>query len=521
MHPSVIEAFASETLLQPEDVTGKTVLEVGAGDVNGSIRPIVELHAPKSYLGVDNEPGQRVDQVVDCVDLISTFGLDQFDVVVTTEMLEHVRDWRRCVANLAGVVKPDGVLVITTRAPGFPYHAYPEDHWRFTPYVMESILEAVGFNVEECVPDPDPASPGVFARARKPRGWQIPEENDLLGCEQPSRVESRPLSILGYPHNSDGSGYYRFYLPYKHLARGCAHAVMLPEPGTKFTPDDDQVRAIDCIVGQRIMGADGVRLWDHWAPRVKLVYETDDDILRPDTSSGLSHLIDVGIQDTIRHCLRISDMVTTSTEVLAEQLRQHNPNVVVLPNFVHGDVLYIDRKKNERVTIGWAGGMSHLVDWVEPADAIRDVLTDDVDFHFLGVDYAPLLRHPHTRYTPWRIDVWEYYRNIDFDIGLAPLADTPFNSCKSHIKALEYMALGIPVIASDVPAYNEMVVDGVTGYLVSSPDQWRARLHELICDEAMRDEMGAKGREVAAEWTIQRGWKHWLKAYEEVNGWRP
>lgn len=522
MHPSILETF-SNGLLAPGDIAGKRILEVGSCDVNGSIRPILEAHGPASYLGVDGGEGPRVDQVVDCGELIDTFGEGAYDVVVTTEMLEHVRDWRRCMANLAGVVAEGGLLVITTRSPGFPYHAFPEDHWRYTPEVLRAILEALGLDVLACFPDPDPTLPGVVAKARKPTGWDIPAADALdASAAQPAPVGAPPLAILGYPHQADGSGYYRFYLPYKHLARGSTHHILLPEPGTKFTPSDEQVEHLDVIAGQRIMGPDGIMLWERWKDRVKLVYETDDDMLRPDTSSGLAHLHNDSIKASFRRCITLSDMVTVSTEPLAELLRPINPNVRILPNFVHGDLLHVERRRPARLTVGWAGGMSHLADWMEAADPLARVLDahPHVDMHFCGQDYAPLLRRV-CRYTPWQIDVWDYWRGIDFDIGLAPLADTPFNTCKSHIKALEYMALGIPVIASDRPAYNGLVVDGVTGFLVRSEDEWKARLTDLINDEAMRDEMGANGREVAASWTIQQGWKLWRDAYEEVTEWQP
>ena len=523
MHPSIISVFENG-ILTADDVRGRTVLEVGACDVNGSVRPIIENLGPASYLGVDNTNGPRVDKVADCGDLIATFGWGAFDVVVSTEMLEHVADWRRCIANLAGVTAEEGLLVVTTRSPGYPYHAFPEDYWRYTPDVLSGILTAIGLDVIDCFPDPDAGMPGVVAKARKPVGWQIPAEASLLApAIQPERAGNRPLSILGQPHEADGSGYYRFYLPYKHLARGVNHRIMLPEAGTKFTPNNDELGDIDVIVGQRFMGAHGVKLWDLWAGRVKLVYETDDDMLRPDPSNWLAHLHDEAVRGTYKHCVQISDLVTVSTEPLAEQMRQYNPNVVVLPNFVHGDMLYLDRPRRDRVTVGWSGGMSHLRDWMEAADPLRQVLDSHpgVDMHFIGLDYSPVLRtNRECRYTPWKPDVWDYYQLIDFDIGLAPLADTPFNTCKSNIKALEYMALGIPVIASDTPAYRDLVVDGVTGYLVHGKDEWHARLTDLINDEAMRTEMGAKGREVASGWTIQQGWKLWRDAYEAVTGWK-
>jgi len=324
------------------------------------------------------------------------------------------------------------------------------------------------------------------------------------------------LTILGQPHEADGSGYYRFYLPFHHLSRATGHRVMLPEPGVKFTPTVEQLIGVDVVVGQRFCGPNGIGQWQAWRGHTRLVYEIDDDMLHPDAANGLPHLHDPLVRDSFKVCIAASDLVTVSTEPLAEVMLRYNPNVRIIPNFIDGDLLYTDRVRNDRVTVGWAGGQSHLRDWAVHADPIAVALRgNDVDVHFVGIDYSPLLKLE-GRYTPWHPDVWTYFKSIDFDIGLCPLADTQFNRCKSHLKALEYMALGIPVVASNQPAYRDLVIDGVTGYLVSTPDEWRSRLIDLINDEAMRTEMGAKGREVAANWTIQQGWKLWRDAYLDV-----
>jgi glycosyltransferase involved in cell wall biosynthesis len=105
---------------------------------------------------------------------------------------------------------------------------------------------------------------------------------------------------------------------------------------------------------------------------------------------------------------------------------------------------------------------------------------------------------------------------VDFDIGIAPLVPTVFAETKSHIKALEYAALGIPVVASDSAAYRDFVIDGVTGFLVKRDHEWARRLGELINDDAMRTEMGVKARELASQWTIQKGWQEWESAYASI-----
>lgn len=168
--------------LTGDHIKAKTVLEVGSYNVNGTVRPVVERLEPKTYLGVDASPGPNVDRVVDCRDLVDVFGPGSWDVVISTEMLEHVRDWKDCMRNLVDVVKPGGVLAVTTRSPGFPYHPFPEDHWRYTRVQMLDILERAHMDVVELLDDPE--APGVFALARKSDAW-LPWTGDVWADVHP------------------------------------------------------------------------------------------------------------------------------------------------------------------------------------------------------------------------------------------------------------------------------------------------------------------------------------------------
>jgi len=93
-------------------------------------------------------------------------------------MLEHAESWRAAMRGLIGVLAEGGILVLTTRGPGFPVHGHPGDYWRFTVPAMRQILEAARLQVLACVPDTDPASPGVFCKARKPQRWIWPSRLD-------------------------------------------------------------------------------------------------------------------------------------------------------------------------------------------------------------------------------------------------------------------------------------------------------------------------------------------------------
>jgi len=152
------------THVAPADVTGKRVLEVGSLDVNGSPRGLLELLEPASYVGVDIRPGPKVDQICGASELVAAFGVESFDVVVSTEMLEHAEDWRGAVSNMKRVLTPGGLLLITTRSPGFPKHDHPGDYWRFT---RQDALEIFS-DMEEVDVAEDPMAPGILVRARKP-----------------------------------------------------------------------------------------------------------------------------------------------------------------------------------------------------------------------------------------------------------------------------------------------------------------------------------------------------------------
>ena len=93
-----------------------------------------------------------MDQLCDAGNLIAAFGPERFDVAISTELLEHVKDWKRVLHNLKGVFKRGGLLVLTTRSPGFPRHNFPADYWRFTYDDMTVIFS--DFTIERLQDDP-------------------------------------------------------------------------------------------------------------------------------------------------------------------------------------------------------------------------------------------------------------------------------------------------------------------------------------------------------------------------------
>lgn len=330
---------------------------------------------------------------------------------------------------------------------------------------------------------------------------------------------SKPLVIGGWLAGQDGVGYYRLKLPLDELER-CGHAVeyrgVLPwQPGKR--------PASHVLVGQRISNVGPSVQWQRSRGDVRRVFEIDDDLLNVDPTSARARAFYAqrDVRTRLLANMQSADALTVSTEYLANVVRTEygvTTPVHVLPNCLDPSVLDLEPvSQDDPVTVGWAGSDTHRGDF----EQARKPLTrwfrrhPDVPFECMGVPYGWLVDRPAAA-RPW-VPVWDdpaaYMRALDWQIGLAPLANTQFNRCKSALKGLEYAARGIVVVASDVEPYRGFVRHGETGFLVQRDHEWADYLDALITDGALRAKMAANAREQGAEWAIDQHVHLWEAAY--------
>jgi SAM-dependent methyltransferase len=124
-------------------------------------------------------PGPGVDIVMDAAKLLDRFDPESFDVVLSTEMVEHVRDWRSLFNDLKRLCAPNGIIVLTTRSRGFAYHGFPYDFWRYELSDMELVFS--DFRIELLEQDPSDHQPGVFVKARR--------------CESTQALDLSPIAL--------------------------------------------------------------------------------------------------------------------------------------------------------------------------------------------------------------------------------------------------------------------------------------------------------------------------------------
>ncbi len=123
-----------------DDIKSKKIIEVGSYNENGSLREFLDFWDPDDYIGIDITKGPGVDIVCSAEKILEHFEKESFDIVISTEVLEHIKDWRKAISNIKAVCKPNGIILITTRSYGFGYHGFPYDFWRYELEDMKRIF---------------------------------------------------------------------------------------------------------------------------------------------------------------------------------------------------------------------------------------------------------------------------------------------------------------------------------------------------------------------------------------------
>jgi glycosyltransferase involved in cell wall biosynthesis len=260
-----------------------------------------------------------------------------------------------------------------------------------------------------------------------------------------------------------------------------------------------------------------------------VVYDLDDNFLALPGDHPMRERL-APVAPYVRKLLARADLVTVSSPELARAFAGITRKTAVLPNFLEeglwarGGLSRADAAAPAPrdpqsppgpagpVRIVFAGTSSHASDLalVAPALArVKERFGEGVEFVFLGCPAPGELQGRGARTLPFGEDYAGYARTLaglSPDIGIAPLADNPFNRCKSAVKWLEYSALGVPGVYADLPPYAP-VRSGATGFKAGGgAPAWERELTRLVEDADLRLRIGHGARaEVLAHWGLRRG----------------
>jgi hypothetical protein len=227
-----------------------------------------------------------------------------------------------------------------------------------------------------------------------------------------------------------------------------------------------------------------------------LVLDFDDAIWLPRV--GGSRLLRVLHRETaVQDILRCAAAVIAGNDFLAEYAGRFNHNVTVVPSSIAAEAHKSMANSN---MVGWIGSRTTLP-YLKPLRPVFETLgvkprvIASGDPSQLGFD---------VEFRPWRLET-ENEELSQIGVGISPLPDTPWERGKCGVKLLQYMACGMPVVASPVGANANIVTHGVNGFLATQTEEWTTALRRLVADPDLRRQLGAAGREtVATRFSVQR-----------------
>jgi glycosyltransferase involved in cell wall biosynthesis len=229
----------------------------------------------------------------------------------------------------------------------------------------------------------------------------------------------------------------------------------------------------------------------------RLVFDFDDAlyVVTPDLDRGLRGLVRRWRVRRFAACLAESDLVTLENEPNREYTARYCPASIVITGPIDTERYHpSSRPAGGEVVLGWIGSPSttQYVKLLEPVLAELVRRGRRVTLHLVG---AGAYDSPHVavRSIPWDLAT-EVDALATFDVGLMPLTDDPWARGKGGYKILQYMAMGIPTVASPVGINVEMLRHGKTGFLAADVDDWIRALDTLILDRALRRELGEAAR---------------------------
>ena len=190
-------------------------------------------------------------------------------------------------------------------------------------------------------------------------------------------------------------------------------------------------------------------------------------------------------------------LVTAGNAYLAQRAAAAGAKwVEIVPTVVDLNA-YVQRPLDvagETARIGWIGTPSTWQAYVQPLMPLLIQAANDDDARILAVGAGrAATAHPLLDNLPWT-ESSEVSHIQDMSIGIMPLDDTPWARGKCGYKLIQYMACGIPVIASPVGVNADIVEHGVNGFLANTQAEWREAIRALLGDADLRRQMGAAGR---------------------------
>jgi glycosyltransferase involved in cell wall biosynthesis len=281
----------------------------------------------------------------------------------------------------------------------------------------------------------------------------------------------------------------------------------------------------------RLSSCDLVHVFRRWTPEVRrileslgqrgiaITWDTDDDLSAIPRESPLfkeaGGINGQRIHNETIKVAKLANVVTTTNEVLAQKYRRAGiAHVEIIDNYLPSGRRGKPRR-HDGIVIGWIAGLEHNADAAKLGIARTlerlQQKHPTVRVECIGVNLGLPERYRHDplvlfEHLPRRME--------EFDIGIAPLIDIPFNRTRSSIKVKEYAASGVPWVASEMGPY--MGLGERQGGLLVPDDGWYEALDELIGNPRLRRKLAKRGKSWAKTQGIDTAAERWERLFTDA-----
>ena len=326
--------------------------------------------------------------------------------------------------------------------------------------------------------------------------------------------------VLFLKADDTGCGYWRIVVPARHLN---PDKYLIDVLVTDLVYD--YLLYYDTIVVQRRCDWRQMYVIDKLkSTGKKIIYDIDDDIMNVPEHNPAHKSFGNDEKEAAKAIMALSDYIVTPSKVIMENYGLGSKGVFYPNSLDLSTYPEVDRSsKDGKVRILWAGSSTHEMDWQLCVDAIDTLMMECPELELLFMGYMPRVVNDYVetksywkdhrvKYTPFK-ELETYLalmKNVVADIAVCPLRDDVFNRSKSCLKFVEYSAQGLPVVASNVTPYKEVMAHDETGLLAVDSQDWYALLKELIKNPEKRKLLSGNARKVVErDFDVKKNIKIW------------
>lgn len=263
------------------------------------------------------------------------------------------------------------------------------------------------------------------------------------------------------------------------------------------------------------------KLLDPWEANLlkrvarKIYYDVDDAVMQHNRQVG--RLSRWRTQRRFLATARVLDHVVAGNDYLAGVFVQQGCRATVIPTVLDCEQYQVrQHAPTQSPRLVWIGSRSTLGYVQQFLPALEAAARQAPGLRLLTIaDETVSSAVLPIEHEPWSPQT-EAAALCRGDIGIAPMPLDPWTIGKCGFKILQYMAAGLPVVASPVGANAQIVQQGITGLLPARSDDWPAAIAQLAGDVALRERMGRRGRDLAAErYSLARAADDWARLLDE------